>query len=114
MNKKRTLTDDLKSLSVERRKKIEARAKELISEELTLQELRKAKKQSQKYLAEKLHVKQSEVSKLERRTDMYISSLRNYVHAMGGTLHIEVRFPRSRPVKISQFADDRNQNPLEA
>lgn len=108
--RKKTLVDDLQSLPADRRKRIEDRARELLAEEMTLQELRKARKRSQKYLAAKLHVNQGEVSKLERRTDMYISSLRNYVRAMGGTLNIEVCFPNSRPIKISQFADNAKRN----
>ena len=53
-------------------------------------------------MAEKLHINQSAVSKLERRTDMYLSTLRNYIEAMGGTLEIVAHFP-NRAVRITQF-----------
>jgi len=101
MNK--TLNDYLKKLPKNRRKKIEKRAAELIAEEMTLQELRKAREKSQVVIAKKLHVKQAEVSKIERRTDMYVSTLRNYVQAMGGTLEIIAKFPKTGVVRISQF-----------
>lgn len=100
---KKTLNDYLKALSPERREKVEKRAAELIAEEMTLQELRKARQQSQQSLAEKLHVKQSEVSKIEHRTDIYVSTLRGYVQAMGGSLDIIASFPNSTPIRISQF-----------
>ena len=73
-------------------------------EEMPLQELRQARAYSQEQMAEILHVKQSAVSKLERRTDMYISTLRSYVKAMGGDLEIVAHFPEG-DVKIAQFQD---------
>lgn len=100
---KKTLNDYLQALPHNRREKVKKRAAELIAEEMTLQELRKARQQSQKFLAEKLHVKQAEVSKIEHRTDMYVSTLRDYVQAMGGTLDIIASFPNSSPVRISHF-----------
>jgi transcriptional regulator with XRE-family HTH domain len=60
---------------------------------LALHELRKARAVSQEQLAEKLAVGQPAVAKLERRTDMYVSNLRRYVEALGGTLEITARFP---------------------
>lgn len=60
---------------------------------LTLHELRKARTVSQEELAEKLAVGQPAVAKLERRSDMYVSNLRRYVEALGGTLEIAARFP---------------------
>ena len=60
---------------------------------LTLHELRKARAVSQQDLARKLAVGQPAVAKLERRTDMYVSNLRRYVEALGGTLEIAARFP---------------------
>jgi transcriptional regulator with XRE-family HTH domain len=59
--------------------------------------------QSQQRLAEKLHVKQAEVSKIEHRTDMYVSTLRDFIQAMGGTLEITASFPNRPPVRITQF-----------
>jgi len=60
---------------------------------LALHELRKARAVSQQDLARKLAVGQPAVAKLERRTDMYVSNLRRYVEALGGTLEIAARFP---------------------
>jgi transcriptional regulator len=72
--------------------------------EMPLQELRQAKQLSQEKLAELLETKQANVSRLERRTDMYISTLRNYIEAMGGKLEIVARFPEGS-VLINQFAE---------
>jgi transcriptional regulator with XRE-family HTH domain len=72
--------------------------------ELPLHELRQAKALSQVDLAKALHVHQAAVSKMEHRTDMYISTLRQYIHAMGGNLEIIARFADGA-VKISNFDD---------
>lgn len=95
--------DYLDKLPKERRDAIERKAEELIAEEATLQQLRKARERSQEELARMLGVKQAAVSKLERRTDMYVSTLRGLIEAMGGTLEIVARFPGRPPVRISQF-----------
>lgn len=79
------------------------RADELIAEELTLRELREARKRTQVELGERLGIKQAAVSKLERRADMYLSTLRNFIEAMGGSLEIVARFPDRPPVKITQL-----------
>jgi transcriptional regulator with XRE-family HTH domain len=70
---------------------------------MPLAELRRARGLSQEALAKVLGVKQSSVSKLERRTDMYISSLRSHIKAMGGELEIIARFPDGE-LKISDFS----------
>jgi ribosome-binding protein aMBF1 (putative translation factor) len=82
---------------------IKAQAKKLIAEELTLAELREARRLSQAELAAKLGVQQSAVSRIERRTDMYLSTLSGMVEAMGGTLEIIARFPDRPPVRINQL-----------
>jgi transcriptional regulator with XRE-family HTH domain len=69
---------------------------------MPLQELRHARNLSQEQLAQTLSVKQAAVSKLEKRTDMYISTLRNFIKAMGGDLEIIATFPDGS-VQISQF-----------
>jgi ribosome-binding protein aMBF1 (putative translation factor) len=71
--------------------------------EMPLAELRRARGLSQKALAKVLGVEQSSVSKMERRTDMYISSLRSHIQAMGGELDIIARFPDG-DLKISDFS----------
>lgn len=94
--------DFLAGLPESERAAIEEQAGLLIAEESTLRQLRKARKHSQKELAEKLNVNQAAVSKLESRADMYLSTLRGYVEAMGGELEIVARFP-NQVVRIDQF-----------
>jgi transcriptional regulator with XRE-family HTH domain len=72
---------------------------------LTLYELRKARAVSQEELAGKLTVGQPAVAKLERRADMYVSNLRRYIEALGGTLEITARFPEG-PVTIAAIGTD--------
>lgn len=74
-------------------------------EEMPLQRLRSARNLTQESLASILHVKQSEISKIERRADMYVSTLASYVKAMGGTLEVRASFPDGKVVKINQFED---------
>jgi ribosome-binding protein aMBF1 (putative translation factor) len=71
--------------------------------EMPLHELRRARGLSQKMLAETLRVQQPAIAKLEQRTDMYISSLRSHIEAMGGELEITARFPEGT-VRISNFS----------
>jgi transcriptional regulator with XRE-family HTH domain len=88
----------------EARARAEKKAEKLI-EEMPLNELRVARKMTQEKLAAELHVKQAAVSKLERRTDMYVSTLREFISAMGGDLEITARFPEGS-VRINQFEAD--------
>ena len=71
--------------------------------EMPLHELRRAQELTQETLAKTLHVDQAAISRLERRTDMYISTLRNYIRGMGGELEIIATFPKGQ-VKIENFA----------
>jgi transcriptional regulator with XRE-family HTH domain len=88
-------------MSAGAQKRAEARANVLM-QEMPLYELRQARQLSQEQLARELHVGQANVSKIERRTDVYISTLRSYVEAMGGELEITAKFPHGA-VKIKQF-----------
>jgi len=90
-------------MSDQARKRAEDRAKRML-EEMPLRELRKARGLSQETLASVLRVRQASVSKIERRTDMYISTLRSHIKAMGGDLEIVAHFPEG-DVKISNFHD---------
>lgn len=83
--------------------RVEAKAQELLAE-MPLNELRQARGLSQKVLAEVLHVQQPSIAKMEKRTDMYISTLRSHIEAMGGQLDVIARFPDGS-VKISNFSD---------
>jgi DNA-binding XRE family transcriptional regulator len=72
---------------------------------MALDELRTAKQLTQADMAEILDVPQSSISRIEQRADMYLSTLRNYVHAMGGALQIQAVFPDGRTVVINRFGD---------
>ena len=80
------------------------RLSQAMLDEMPLQELRQALALSQEQMARTLGIKQASVSKLERRTDMYIQTLRNYIEAMGGQLEVIARFPGGE-VKINQFKE---------
>ncbi len=90
-------------MSPERRARIKARVDEAIRE-MPLDELREALQLTQESLAEALHVKQPFISKVERRTDMYISTLRKIIEAMGGELEIRAILPNG-VVRINQFEE---------
>ena len=90
-------------MSPESRARSKAMAEQLLRE-MPLAELRAARELTQTSLAKILDVGQSEVSKIEKRTDMYVSTLASYVKAMGGELEICAVFPEGK-VKITQFED---------
>ena len=96
-----TLKTVMDRLPAERRQRVEARAGELLAEELTLRDLRKAHDLTQKRMAELLDIGQDGVSRLEQRSDLLLSTLRSYVDAMGGTLELVARFPDRPPVVVS-------------
>jgi transcriptional regulator with XRE-family HTH domain len=100
------VNDKIKGLSPAQRRKVEARAKELIAEEMTLRELRKARKLTQVRMAKKLGITQDGVSRLEKRSDLLLSTLRKTVQAMGGNLSLVAEFPDRAPVILSQLAED--------
>ncbi|GAB2948452.1 XRE family transcriptional regulator [Aquaspirillum soli] len=90
-------------MSPESRSRAEAKAQAMLNE-MPLNELRQARGLSQKMLAEVLNVQQPSIAKLEKRTDMYISTLRSHIQAMGGELEVVARFPDGM-VRISNFSD---------
>ncbi len=98
-----TLKDKMKELSPAQRKKVEARAAESIAEEMTLRELRHARKRSQVKMAKTLGVTQDSISRLEKHSDLLLSTLRKTVEAMGGNLAGR-RVSRPRPVGLSGIA----------
>ena len=95
--------DYLSTLPEDQQKEIADLTSTLIRREATLQKLREARERSQVEIAQKLGVNQAAVSKMERRADMYISTLRKLIEAMGGELEIIARFPDQREVRITQF-----------
>jgi transcriptional regulator with XRE-family HTH domain len=90
-------------MSPDARARAATRAAALLKE-MPLNELRRARGLSQEALASALKVRQASISKLERRTDMYISTLRSHIEALGGELEIVARFPEGE-VRISNFED---------
>lgn len=103
----RSLNDKMNSLSAERIDTIEKRAAQLITEEMTLRDLRLALEKTQVDLGEILHMKQEGISRLEKRSDMLISTLSKYISAMGGSLKLMAEFPDRAPVEIHGIAEIR-------
>jgi len=105
-----TLDELLNQLPPERRAKVEARAAELIAEEMTLQDLRKARVLTQERMAQLLGISQDSVSRLERRSDLLLSTLRTYIAALGGRLELIVQFPDRPPVAIAGLSNESEQS----
>ena len=101
----RTLDEIIASLPKKRQRRIEARFQELNNEVETLWELRKAAGKAQAHVAAALDIKQPSVSKIERQTDMYLSTLRSYVEAIGGELELTVRFASRPPVRLRNLGE---------
>ena len=97
----RNLDNILDALPTERRAAVEHRAAELA----TLKDLRQAMQKTQLDLAATLHVGQDSISRLEKRSDMLLSTLRGYIEAMGGKLELVAHFPDRPPVTIEHLAD---------
>jgi DNA-binding XRE family transcriptional regulator len=91
------------SMATPSRARAEAKALAMLAE-MPLAELRRARGMSQKELAETLHVQQPSIARLEKRTDMYLSTLRAHIEAMGGELEVIARFPEGA-VRIRNFSD---------
>lgn len=101
----RSLNEVVASLPEARRARIEARAQELVEEVQSLRELRRAAGKAQTDVASALKIKQPSVSKIEQQADMYLSTLRSYVEAMGGELELTVRFPARQPIHLRSLGD---------
>lgn len=91
----------ISKMSPEAQKRIKTKTN-VILQEMLLNELRQARAMSQEKLAEELNIKQSSVSKIEHRTDIYVSTLRSYIEALGGELNIIAKFPEGQ-VRINLF-----------
>ena len=100
------VNDKISKLSPALRKKVETRAAELIAEEMTLRELRKARKLTQVRMAKALGVTQDSVSRLEKRSDLLLSTLRKTVEAMGGSLSLVAEFPDRPPIVLSGISEE--------
>jgi len=101
----RNINDVIRKLPEHRQAKIAARAEMLIAEEMTLQDLRKARSLTQERMSQLLHIGQDSVSRLEKRSDLLLSTLRSYVSAMGGTLELVAKFEDRAPVVLTSLDD---------
>ena len=99
-----SLTEKIDKLPEARRKKVEERARALIAEEMSLQDLRKARKWTQVRVAKELGINQENVSRIEKRRDLLLSTLSGYVEAMGGTLRLVAEFPDRPPIALTGIA----------
>ncbi len=106
-----TLQERMDTLPEARRKKVEERARALIAEEMSLQDLRRARQQTQVRVAKELGINQENVSRLEKRSDLLISTLRSYVKAMGGKLSLVAEFPDRPPVVLTGIAELDKEDP---
>lgn len=111
MAKNRTLDSVLADLPAARRARIGRRGKALIAQEFTLRRLREARLLTQQELAAASGKAQANIVRLEKQSDLLISTLRAHVEAMGGTLELRVQFPDTEPMILAQFAEDADVRP---
>lgn len=100
-----TLEEMLATESEEFRQSVKQRTAELIAEELNLREVRRLRKLTQARLSKKLKIGQEGVSRIEKRSDLYISTLRGYVEGLGGKLKLVVELPDRPPVILAGFGE---------
>lgn len=96
----KSLAEVMKRLPKARRAKIEAATAQEAMQIMSLREIRKAFSKSQETLAKELDIEQETVSRIERRADLLLSTLRKYVEAMGGELKLVAEFPGQTPIQI--------------
>jgi len=101
-----SLDEVLARQSEESRRRIEKMTAELIAEELNLREVRRLRKLTQTRLSRKLKIGQEGVSRIEKRSDLYISTLRSYVEGVGGKLKLVVELPDRAPVLLTGLGED--------
>lgn len=100
-----TYREKFAALPVDEQTKIKARAREILAEEMTLRSLRKARHLTQATLAEQLSIKQENISRIEKRSDLLLSTLTKYVEGMGGKLRLVAEFPDSPPITLAGIQD---------
>lgn len=101
----RTLRDVMNELPPSQRETVEARVAELRAEVEGLKELRHLAECTQEQLAESLGIKQPSVAKMEKQSDLYLSTLRRFVEAAGGTLELVVTFPGKGAIRLRGLGD---------
>ena len=100
-----TLEEILSQMPEDERAEVFRRANE-IRQEINLREMRRLRKIAQTRLSKKLKIGQEGVSRIEKRTDLYLSTLRNYVEGLGGKLSLIVEFPDRAPVVLTGFGEE--------
>lgn len=110
----KTLDAKMKRLGAARRTKVEARAAQLIAEEMSLRDLRHAHKLTQATVAEALDVSQDQISRIEKRSDLLLSTLRKYVEGLGGRLLLTAEFPDREPISLTGFGSIEPETPSTA
>jgi transcriptional regulator with XRE-family HTH domain len=101
-----SLEEMLARESEEFRQSVKQRTAELIAEELTLRQIRRLRKLTQARLSKKLKIGQEGVSRIEKRSDLYLSTLRSYLEGVGGELTLMVKFPDHPPVILTGFGEN--------
>ena len=99
-----SLEEILNQMPEEERAEVFRRAEE-IRQQINLREMRRLRKVTQTRLSKKLKIGQEGVSRIEKRTDLYLSTLRSYVEGLGGKLSLTVEFPDRAPVVLSGFGE---------
>jgi len=102
----RHLKEIIAEFSPQRRKRVDTRYRELKQEVESLRELRKIAGKAQADIATSLNIKQPSVSKIEKQTDMYLSTLRSYVEANGGELELLVKFPKRPALRLRHLSEE--------
>ena len=101
----RSLNEIIAALPPEEQAEIDARYQDMKQDVEGLRELRQIAGKAQAVIAYALNIKQPSVSQIERQTDMYVSTLRSFVEAMGGELELTVKLPKRPPLRIHQLGD---------
>ena len=105
------LDEVMAALPADRRRRVEARAGELIAEEMTLRDLRKAVGKTQAQLARRLRTPQANVSRMESQSDMLLSTLDKAVKGLGGRVRVVAELPGRPPVELSVLERSRRAQP---
>ncbi len=101
----RSLDEIIAELPRDRQERVHARYRELKEDVEGLRELRRIAGKAQVEIATTLRIKQPSVSKIEKQADMYISTLRSYVEAVGGELELVVRLPARAPIRLHSLGE---------
>lgn len=107
----KTREEALNQFSLGRRKQVDERTDELIAEIMSLRDLRKVREQTQEHVAEILGITQENVSRIEKRRDLLVSTLRRQIEALGGRLSLIAKFPDRPSVELTGIADPDDNGP---